>query len=63
MNADIIKTDNDIGAVVFKYQTSAVSPVYNVTLLFIKNKQGLIKFKMTEETLQDLIKIIQQNLT
>lgn len=62
MNIDIVKTSNDAGAVFFKYQTGKVSPVYEVTLPFTKNEQGLIEFALTEETLRDLVRIIQQRI-
>ena len=60
MNIDIIKTTNNIGAVFIKYQTSNISPTYEVTLPFTKNEKGLVEFAMTEETLRDLVRIIQQ---
>ena len=62
MNVDIVKTGNDTGAVFFKYQISKISPVYEVTLPFVKNEQGLLEFNMTEETLHDLVKLIQHKL-
>ena len=62
MNVDIIKTCDNTGAVFFKYQTSKISPIYEVTLPFVKNEQGLIKFNMSENMLYDLVKLIQHNL-
>lgn len=62
MNVDIIKTSDNNGAVFFKYQTSKISPIYEVTLPFVKNEQGLIKFNMSENMLYDLVKLIQHNL-
>ena len=62
MHVDIIKNNNNSGAVFFKYQTSKVSPVYNVTLPFVKNEKELLEFSMTEETLNDLIMLIRYKL-
>lgn len=62
MNIDLIKTSDSEGAVFFKYQTGKVSPVYEVTLPFTKNEQGLLEFALTEETLRDLVRIIQHRI-
>lgn len=62
MNVDIVKTSDKEGAVFFKYKTSKISPTYQVTLPFSKNDCGLVEFKMTEETLRDLVTIIQQKV-
>jgi hypothetical protein len=63
MNIDIIKTTNDTGAVFFKYQTHKLSSVNNVTIPFVITSEGLVEFKMTEETLKDLVEIIQCEVT
>ena len=62
MNIDIIKVSDNKGLIFFKYQTSKISPVYEVTLPFVKNDQELVEFKMTEEALHDLVRLIQHNI-
>lgn len=59
MNVDIVKTSQTDGAVYFKYKLSRVSPEYNVTLPFTIKEDGLLSFNMTEETLRDLVRLLQ----
>lgn len=62
MEIDIVKTNDDNGAVLLKYQVTPESPTYKVTLPFVKNSEGLLQFNMTEETLHDLVAIFRRNL-
>lgn len=62
MNIDIVKTSNYDGAVYIKYQTSKFVPEYEITLPFSKNEEGLVNFKMTEETLRDVVRLLQQKV-
>jgi len=59
MNVDIVKTSQTEGAVYFKYRTHKASPEYNVTLPFKTNEDSLLSFNMTEETLRDLVRLLQ----
>jgi len=59
MHIDIVKTSQTNGHVHFTYKLGTVSPEYNITLPFNIQEDGFLSFRMTEETLRDLIKLLQ----
>jgi len=60
MQVDIIKTDMQTGSVQFKYKLTSSTPEFEVLLPF-KIDSGKVSFKMTEETLYDLVNLIRRN--
>ena len=64
MNIDLIKTSDTEGAVFVKYKLHKrhpFSPEYNVTLPFRVKEDGMVEFKISQESLGDLINLIKRN--
>lgn len=64
MDIDLIKTSDSEGAVYVKYKLPkrySFSPEYSVTLPFRIKDDGMVEFKISQETLSDLVNIIKRN--
>jgi len=59
MHIDIVKTSQTNGHIHFTYRLGMVSPEYNITLPFTIQEDGFLSFRMTEETLTDLVRLLQ----